>query len=101
MNRNELMQRLRGFEKLGREGELRFQIARLDDDNSGFGNGTCILRIFAPWAAGKSFDETMDPLLKLLWESTDPETRGAISSLRVSSHIADVEVFASPEGLRV
>ena len=99
MDRNELRQRLRDFERLGQQGDRPFQIARLDEDLSGFGYGTYILRIFAPWAAGKSFDETMDPVLALLWQSTDPETRGAISSVRVSPHEADTEIFARAEGL--
>lgn len=99
MDRAELKQRLHGFEQLGQQGDRPFQIARLDEDLSGFGYGTYILRIFAPWAAGKSFDEIMDPLLALLWQSTDPETRGAISSVRVSPHAAEIEVFARSEGL--
>lgn len=99
MDRSELKQRLRAFEQAGQSGELRFWVARLDEDISGFGNGTHIVRVFAPWAAGKSFNEIMDPLLALLWQTTDPETRGAISSLRVSANEADVEVFARSEGL--
>ncbi|WP_210516313.1 hypothetical protein [Hymenobacter terricola] len=99
MDRDELKKRLHKFEELGYAGNLKFRIARLDEDDSGFGNGTYIVRIFAPWSVGKSFDEIMDPLLELLWQTTDPETRGAISSLRVSPHEADTEVFAKSEGL--
>jgi len=101
MDRSELKQRLRAFEQVGQSGSRLFQVVRLDDDTSGFGNGTYIVRILAPWASGKSFDEIMDPLLELLWQTTDPETRGAISSLRVSANEADADVFARSEGLNV
>lgn len=101
MDRDELRYRLQAFEQLGQQGDRPFHIARLDEDVSGFGNGTYIVRIVAPWADGKSFDEIMDPLLALLWQSTDPETRGAISSLRISPHEADAEAFARSESLRV
>lgn len=68
MDRDELRHRLEAFERLGQQGTLPFKVARLEDDVSGFGNGTYILRIVAPWAAGKSFDEIMDPFGALVAE---------------------------------
>lgn len=83
MDRAELRESLIPFEQLGKERELPFRIARLDDPASGLERGQYVLRIVAPWAAGKSFDEIMNPLLELLWMSTDVKTRAAISAIYV------------------
>lgn len=84
MDRNELKTRLAEFERLGRDGQVSFRLARLDESTSGLERGQFVLRIIAPWAAGKSFDEIMDPLLDILWQSTDEETRGGISAIQVA-----------------
>ena len=83
MDRDELKRRLAEFEQLGRSGQLPFRVARLDEPASGLERGAYVVRIVAPWAAGKSFDEIMDPLLDVLWQSTDEETRGSISAIYV------------------
>ena len=85
MDREELKRRLVPFEELGQQRGLPFTILRYDDPPSGLERGQYALRIVAPWAAGKSFDEKMDPILDLLWESTDEETRGGISSILVEA----------------
>lgn len=87
MDREELRNRLRPFEQLGAARALPFHIERLDEPPSGLERGQYALRIVAPWAAGKSFDEMMDPLLDLLWESTDEPTRAAISSIVVAPSV--------------
>ena len=87
MDKGELKKILLPFEQLGAERSLPFHIERLDDPTSGLERGQYVVRIVAPWAAGKSFDETMDPLLDLLWDSTDEKTRGAISSIVVAPSV--------------
>lgn len=83
MDKHELRTRLAEFERLGTSERLPFRVARLEEPASGLERGAYVLRIVAPWAAGKSFDEIMDPLLEVLWQSTDEETRGSISSIYV------------------
>lgn len=97
MDRIELKQRLRRFEALAQERGFPI-VLRLDDDVSGWQQGAYVMRIVAPWSAGLSYDNIMDPLLDALWASTDDETRGAIASVRVSATEADSMAFASADG---
>lgn len=85
MDREELKRRLIPFEKLGEQRGLPFTILRYDEPASGLERGRYALRIVAPWAAGKSFDEKMDAIIDLLWDSTDVETRSGISSILVEA----------------
>ena len=90
MDRTELARRLAAFVALGQREGLPFRIVRFDNEFPGVETGTYAVRVVAPWAAGKSFGERMDPLIDLLWRSTDRDTRGGIAYLDVSASEADV-----------
>lgn len=84
MDSQTLKQRLQPFVELGQREGLPFEIVGLDDAIPGLTNDNYIVRIVAPWTAGKSFDQTMDPLLDLLWRSTSSDQREGIAMLQVS-----------------
>ncbi len=90
MDRTELGRLLADFVALGQREGLPFRIVRYDNEYPGVETGVYALRVVAPWAAGKSFSERMDPLIALLWRSTDRDTRGSIAYLDVSASEAEV-----------
>lgn len=84
MDSQTVKKNLQPFVELGRQEGWPFEIMKLDDAIPGLPDDNYIVHIVAPWAAGQSFDQTMDQLLELLWRSTSAEERRGIAMLRVS-----------------